>query len=339
MQTAVLILRVVIAAVFLTAAVGKLLDLPGSRQAMRDFGLRGPLADVAGVLLPLAELATAAALILRPSAQWGGLAALLLLLAFMAGIGNALRLGVAPDCHCFGQIQSSPAGRGTLVRNAILAAGSAVIVGWGPGSAIDTWVNARSAAELVAIGVGACALVLAGLVIQYRGRLRVISEELGVVQRMAASMPPGIPVGSPAPGFTLHGLAGEEITLDSVLEPGLPSVLVFVSPTCGSCLELMPKVVRWQKTLADRLRIALISSGTAEDNREAVEQYGVDEMLLQDRGEVLEAYRIRGTPSAVLVTAAGEIGSPPGEMISGIEPLIRVALREGLGRVPDHSVA
>jgi thiol-disulfide isomerase/thioredoxin len=306
---------------------------------MRDFGLRGRLADAAGVLLPLAELATATALVLRPSAQWGGLAALVLLLVFMAGIGNALRLGVAPDCHCFGQIQSSPAGRGTLVRNGVLAAGSAVVLGWGPGSAIDTWVNARSAAELVAIAAGACAVVLGGLAIQYRGRLRQLGEELGMAQRMAAAMPPGLPVGSPAPSFSARGLGGEEITLDAVLEPGLPSLLVFVSPSCGSCMELMPKVVRWQKALADRLRIALISSGTAEDNREAVEEYGLDEMLLQERGDVLEAYRIRGTPSAVLVTATGEIGSAPGEMVSGIEPLIRVALREGLGRVPDRSVA
>ncbi|MGI8730129.1 MAG: MauE/DoxX family redox-associated membrane protein, partial [Solirubrobacteraceae bacterium] len=71
-----------LAAVFTLAAVGKLRDLPGSRRAMRDFGVPARAARVAGLLLPLVELGTAAALVLTPTARWGAIAALLLLLAF-----------------------------------------------------------------------------------------------------------------------------------------------------------------------------------------------------------------------------------------------------------------
>src|SRR6476661_2170022 len=172
MSTVVLVLRVVLTAVFVTAAVGKLLDLPGSRQAMRDFGVRGRAADIFGVLLPLAELATAVALLLQPTAQWGALAALLLLLIFTAGIANALRMGIAPDCHCFGQIQSSPAGRGTLARNLVLAAFALVVLIEGPGPAVTTWVGDRSTAELVAIIAGICALALVAAVLRLRQRLK-----------------------------------------------------------------------------------------------------------------------------------------------------------------------
>src|SRR4051794_29014305 len=122
MGTAALAIRIVLAAVFATAGVGKLRDLEGSRSSLRDFGVPARIASPAGVLLPLAELATAVALVLRPSAQLGAVAALLLLLVFMAGIGTAMRNGVTPDCNCFGQIHSAPAGRSTLVRNAVLGA-------------------------------------------------------------------------------------------------------------------------------------------------------------------------------------------------------------------------
>src|SRR5438552_6717067 len=110
MGTAALAIRILLAAVFATAGVGKLRDLEGSREAMRDFGVSERIASPAGLLLPLGELAAAVLLVLRPTAQVGAALALVLLLAFVAGIANALRHGVTPDCHCFGQIHSAPAG-------------------------------------------------------------------------------------------------------------------------------------------------------------------------------------------------------------------------------------
>src|SRR5438552_6841190 len=122
MATVVLALRFVLAVVFVTAGVGKLLDLSGSRRAVADFGVPERAARVIGVLLPLAEIAIALALVFRPSAQVGAIAAALILAGFIAGIARALSRGEQPDCHCFGQIHSAPAGPSTLIRNGILAA-------------------------------------------------------------------------------------------------------------------------------------------------------------------------------------------------------------------------
>ena len=80
MTTTILAIRIVLAAVFVIAAVGKLLDLEGSRRAVRDFGVPRGAAAAVGLLLPLMELAIAVALIPVPSARWGALAAFLLLL-------------------------------------------------------------------------------------------------------------------------------------------------------------------------------------------------------------------------------------------------------------------
>ena len=61
MDSVLLVARSLLAVVFVVAAIGKLADLAGSRQAMRDFGVPAPLAPALGTLLPLTELAVALA--------------------------------------------------------------------------------------------------------------------------------------------------------------------------------------------------------------------------------------------------------------------------------------
>src|SRR2546421_6349865 len=103
MSLALLIARLLLAAVFLVAGLAKLADLAGSQQALRDFGVPAKLSTPFGVLLPLAELAVAVALVPTVSVWWGSLGALALLLIFVVGIAFNLARGRTPDCHCFGQ--------------------------------------------------------------------------------------------------------------------------------------------------------------------------------------------------------------------------------------------
>src|SRR5689334_20325617 len=104
MEIALLLLRIILAAVFLVAGLAKLADLAGSRQALRDFGVPAILASPLGLVLPLAELAVAVALLPSSSAWFGDIGALVLLLLFVAGISVNLAGGRTPDCHCFGQL-------------------------------------------------------------------------------------------------------------------------------------------------------------------------------------------------------------------------------------------
>src|SRR5262245_57801991 len=109
--------RLVLALVLAVAALAKLLDRPGSRDALASFGVPSRWTATLAVALPLAELATATALLPRPSAWWGALTAFVLLLLFTAAVGRALYYGERPDCRCFGQLRPAPIGVGTLVRN------------------------------------------------------------------------------------------------------------------------------------------------------------------------------------------------------------------------------
>src|SRR5436309_15791772 len=99
--------RLLLAVVFMTAAVGKFADRPGAQAALEGFGVPRRWSGLSAILLPVAELVTAAALVFHATGRWGAIAAFLLLAAFVAGIARAMARGQAPDCHCFGQIHSS----------------------------------------------------------------------------------------------------------------------------------------------------------------------------------------------------------------------------------------
>jgi thiol-disulfide isomerase/thioredoxin/uncharacterized membrane protein YphA (DoxX/SURF4 family) len=329
MATAVLALRLVLAGVFLTAGIGKLRDLPGSRRAVADFGVPERAARVVGLLLPLAEIAIAVALVPSPSARWGALAAAILLAAFIAGIARSLARGEQPDCHCFGQIHSAPASRATLARNAVLLAFAGVIVVYGSGPALDDWVSARSAAELAAVGLGICAVAAATYAWTLRARNQTLANNLRIESSVSAAAGRfGLPVGTEAPSFVLEDMRGEPATLVGLVERGKPVLLMFVSPGCGPCNSMLPKLHQWQQSLSERLTIAIISTGTAEENAVLLEQ-GLEDVLLQERMEVADAYAVKGTPTALVVSRQGFIASSLGEMEQAIEPLVRLALRQG----------
>jgi Methylamine utilisation protein MauE len=148
------------------------------------------------------------------------LGALALLLAFVAGIGLNLARRRKPDCHCFGQLHSAPAGWRTLARNEALAAIAGLLVwqGWegyvGP-SALG-WIVALSSTRLLGLAGGLLVLGLLAAqwwfllhLLRQNGRLLVRLEALessiaaGSVipsQDGAPDQPAeGLPVGAQAP--------------------------------------------------------------------------------------------------------------------------------------------
>ena len=71
MEIALLVARLLLAAVFAVAGLAKLADRNGSQRAIGGFGVPAMLATPLGVLLPLAELAVALAMIPTRTAWWG----------------------------------------------------------------------------------------------------------------------------------------------------------------------------------------------------------------------------------------------------------------------------
>jgi peroxiredoxin/uncharacterized membrane protein YphA (DoxX/SURF4 family) len=346
-----LVARLLLAVVFFIAGASKLSDREGSRQTMIDFGLPAAIATPLGLLLPLGELAVAVALVPASSAWWGAIGALMLLLLFVVGISINLARGRKPECHCFGQLHSAPAGWKTLARNGVLAAAAGFVL-WegydsGAGPSAVAWLGALSTAQLVGLLGGLLVLaLLAGQwwflvhLLRQNGRLLVRLEaveatlaEGGSVVAPSANGTPvdqaeGLPVGSEAPEFSLSGLHGESLTLEALRSSGKPMMALFTDPGCGPCNAMLPEVGRWQEEHAQKLTLALISRGEVEENKTKASEHGLRNVLLQKDWEVSEAYEVRGTPSAVLIAPDGMVASPVAGGPEGIRGLLSYAVGE-----------
>jgi peroxiredoxin len=347
---ALLVARLLLALVFAVAGVAKLADRQGSRRAIVDFGVPSALAAPLGLLLPLAELAVAATLLPASTAWWGALGALALLALFVVGISVNLARGRTPDCHCFGQLHSAPAGWKTLARNGVLAAVAGFVI-WegydgGAGPSALSWLEALSTAQLLGILCGVLVLaLLAGQwvflvhLLRQNGRLLVRLEAMETTIAEGGSVAPsqngtpvhqaeGLAVGSTAPEFSLSGLHGESHTLEALRSSGKTVLALFTDPNCGPCNAMLPDVGRWQEEHAQKLTLALISRGEVEENKTKAQEHGLTNVLMQKDWEVSEAYEVRGTPSAVLIDTDGKVATPVAGGAEGIRGLLSYAVGE-----------
>jgi peroxiredoxin/uncharacterized membrane protein YphA (DoxX/SURF4 family) len=349
MDSLLLIARLVLAGVFVLAGASKLADRKGSREAVADFGVPAVLAAPLGLLLPVTELIVAGALIPASTAWWGALGALVLLLVFVVAITYNLARGRTPECRCFGQLHSAPAGWKTLARNGFLAAVAGFVL-WegydGAGPSAVAWLEALSTAQLLGLLSGVLVLpILAGQwvflvhLLRQNGRLLVRLEAVEATLAQSGSVAlsqngspvhqaEGLPVGTAAPEFSLSGLHGESLTLEALRSSGKPVMALFTDPDCGPCNAMLPDVGRWQEEHAHKLTLALISRGEVEENKTKASEHGLKNVLLQKDWEVSESYEVRGTPSAVLIAPDGKVASPVAGGAEGIRGLLSYAVGE-----------
>lgn len=367
MGTLLLALRLLLAAVFLLAGSTKLIDPRGWRAALRDFSVPSALLKPMMVLLPLAEISVAVALLPAALAWYGARGAFGLLILFMLAVVYAMVRGRKPDCHCFGQLHSSPVGSETLVRNAIFGAIAAWLSLRAPGSlgpGIVAWYNTlgEEASKIALVFAGAAVFAFFGLLLRSRPRPApveppIIEEQepdedspdeppAPKVRAPAAAprtpTPPvpeppakvalgiGLPVGTAAPEFELPGLSGEKRTLRSLRGHGKDVLLVFSSPFCKPCEPIPSNLVKWARGLEQIPNIVLISKGRPQDTTPKLKDFGTANVLLQRESEVAEMYDCISTPSAVLISTDGVIRS---ELATG-GPAIKQLLTTAANHLP-----
>lgn len=343
MEILLLAIRLILFAVFALAGVGKLLDLKGAEKAVKDFGTPEEFAKPFAIAIPFAEIVFAFCF-LFPSTSWtGAIGGLVLLMSFSIGMIWQMAKGNAPDCHCFGQLHSEPVSRRTLVRN-IIFSGLALFLaargrdGQGPALAGGTSDSMQLILIFSVLVLMAAALFYLKRVLDNQGQilkrldvLEVMSREGVPVDRRDAGHPQdGLPIGARFPDFELNDASGREVSLDSVRSNGLPSIFVFVSPTCEPCKALVPDLERWDAELGSRVNLVLMSSGPAEANADKFGVFSPD-VVLQKNREVAEAAQARWTPTALFVRADGTVGS---HIAAG-----DVAIRELIGKVREEEIS
>ena len=318
----VVLLRIVLSAIFAVAGITKLLDLRGTREAVKNFGAPEPLAPALSVLLPIAELSIAVGLLFNISTSVSALGGLLLLCLFAVAISVNLAQGRTHDCHCFGQLHSRPLGWPTLVRNVLFAVAAGIVL-W---QALTTTI---ASIPLVLGGLGATewALLLSAVALA--------AVALGYVQRREAhrqlaaaadETPEGLPLHTMAPAFELEAYEGGRTSLTQLIDGGKPLLLIFTSPTCGPCVVLFEEIKDWQRAHSEHLTIALISKGTIKENFVNVARNDLGQVLMQKEREVAEQYQAHVTPTAVLVNTDGRIASKLAAGADEIRRLLQTVL-------------
>jgi len=344
----IIISRLLLVVVFTVAAVGKLADRHGTREAVAAFGVPEPVARWLAPLLPLAELAVAVLLLPTSTALAGALGALGLLLLFSVAIAVNLARGNEPECHCFGQLHSAPAGPGTLARNAGLMGVAALVVAGtlaGSDASAFAWVE-RLDGTILAIGIAAGAilvLVAMGFVSLLRAYGRALVRLERVEQALVEAgiqldepgdiLGPGPGLGTPAPAFAAADSTGAEVSLDDLLAPGVPLMLLFASPQCGPCKALLPEVARWQSEHGELLTVAVASEGEPEEVRAEAEEFGLERVLVDKGGELYAAFEASGTPGALMIAPDGSIASRVASGGPAIEALVAGVVDTARARV------
>jgi uncharacterized membrane protein YphA (DoxX/SURF4 family)/peroxiredoxin len=313
--SALLAVRLVLAAVFATTGLAKLGDRGGTRTAFAEFGVPRGLVPSLAVLVPVSELAVAASLLIDPAARVGAAGALILLAAFSIAIAFNLSRGRTPDCHCFGQVHSAPIGAGSLVRNAVLGALSAALLAGGAGGGLGAavaWLGDLSAGARLALA--ATVVVVLALAVQGWLLLQLLHQQGRLLLRIEAlegspGLGEGLEVGTPAPEFSLTAVSGGTLGLRGLLGRDRAVLALFVSPTCGPCNALLPDLAHWQREHAGLMTVAILARGDESENRLHAGRHGLDQVLLDPDGDVALAYRALPTPSAVLIGADGRVRS------------------------------
>jgi SAM-dependent methyltransferase/peroxiredoxin len=313
--------RVALAGIFLVAAATKLLDMRGFRTALQGFGVTGASAAVGAVSIPIAELLVAGLSIPAATARGGAALAVVLLLTFEVGIALALQRGVTPDCHCFGQLHSRPAGGETLARNALFMAVALVVLVAGPGPDLGSWLKSSGGPVIALTATSLLAAVAAYACVSLWRENRRLQGRAG-----SRSGGRSLTIGQMAPRFEAVAVDGGPVKSSELLAEQTHAVLIFTSATCEPCVQMMPELARWREMLQGRLGIHVVAAGDEAENRRHAVEHGIP-ILLDPDGAITEAFAIGATPTGVEIDPDGRIGSSPAVGPGAIERLIRMLLK------------
>jgi peroxiredoxin len=148
-------------------------------------------------------------------------------------------------------------------------------------------------------------------------RVEELENRLDELESGEPDAPSSLPLGSPAPEFSLPDLtSGQTQSLADFR--GQSVLLIFFNPACGFCRELVPKLA-----VVNSLPVLIVSTGEAEANRQLFSEHPFTATaLLQKEMEVASAYKGNGTPSGYLISPEGNISSG---LAMGADALLGIA--------------
>lgn len=293
-----------VAAVLVLSGVAKLLRPQSARDAFVSLRLPRALAESpVPTLVPWAELALALALLVLPGV-WGvaaALAALVLMLVYLAVIVRALGFDEPVTCSCFGALGLGDVTWRTAARNALLAtvAGLAVWSTWPGDSVVARLVDADATTwgwlGMILLAAAAAVLVLDGG--PQPPQTGPPPEQAAELDYLRQPIPFGLLEAEDGTKHPLRVLAAQRAVL-----------LVFVSLGCGPCMRITPRIPQWAEEIQPvDLRVVI---GTPFDGLDGEHERLRPYVLRDPDGSVMQTFST-GSPSAVLLGADALLAGGP----------------------------
>ncbi|NRG40565.1 hypothetical protein GTU73_04095 [Rathayibacter sp. VKM Ac-2804] len=234
---------------------------------------------------PVVEIALGLAILLAPAPLHRGalLGAVAVDVVFLVVAVRAVRAPEPVECECFGGLGDARMTGRTVARNAVLLA-----------LALAGLVGATAPAELLVPGVPALLAVLLALAL------------VPVRDRLTARTP-ATDTPTDSADLVLLTAAGEPIALAEWADP--PTHLVFFSPSCISCHELVERFRWWPNGLREGEELMPVFLGAPADFAEHEVFAPLVEHALYDPDRSVAAAVGRGaTPGHVLLDPAHPLG-------------------------------
>ncbi|WP_129657258.1 MauE/DoxX family redox-associated membrane protein [Rothia uropygialis] len=328
-MTALLFPALILAVVLWVSGLAKLRDRSGVAAAFKDLKVPSALdRPWLRAAFPWGEVALGVLLLVTPGwfAPVVALIAFALFAAYWALIYQALGFDQPVACSCFGKANSDPVTHWTLWRNTALVLLSAFwLVTSFFTSSPGLFVQVSGNDLLWIVGL-ACAGGTLFLAISPASR-RAAEAKRGSARQYhpvegADAVVSSIQTGSaeeddaeeyvrrPIPGLVVKNSQGELVAL-----PRLASVqarlLLYVSPGCGSCTEIIASAPEWAKALDPSVGVHLVTA-SRQEVLETVADESLWESALYDVGDFMaDLLGLAGTPSAVLLGADGLLAGGP----------------------------
>lgn len=315
-----------------------------------------PIKLVARVL-PWAELALALALLVLPGTFQilAAGAALALFALYWIVIARALVQGNTASCNCFGGSSTAPTSVFTLLRNSalFLASAGALIGATHTGtSALAQLLTLHADGWLWLIGAALAALTLWAI---YRAELveapRSTEEEKEVALTTGTFEAPtdeeGDYIRTPVPYAALYYPAEDPNQSDSTGEQtslrdlalAQARIIIWVSPGCGHCHQVMNQVATWQK----QIPMIAIHPVVANSHDAKAFNFGPDVQVLIDPGFMTRKLFGQGTPGAVALGMDGLLAGGPvtggDKVVSFVEEIITEVTQDYSNYVEEDSPA
>lgn len=125
----------------------------------------------------------------------------------------------------------------------------------------------------------------------------------------ALTLPQALRPGDEVPPIATSTLTAQAITLGGPRSEGRAQLLLFISPSCPMCKQVLGWVRSFARAEARQLDIVLVGDGSAEEHAAMAATFSLASVPLVVDGRVGMRYQVGKLPYAMLIDSAGTLRS------------------------------